>query len=818
VIIDPRLVAAALPGYKLGDHLGTGGFGLVLAARHRKLRRDVAIKVIPAETALPGKEFATEAALLASLDHPHIVRVHDYLETRGLGLIVMELCAGGTLTERRASLSPPQKCAVGLAVAAGLSHAHSRGILHRDIKMGNVLFDADGRAKVGDFGIARMFTGSGVTGTASGAGTPMYMAPEQIIGGRLGPPTDIYALGVLLYFLFNGRPPFDPTLTAPQLWQAQLASPPRPMTDVPAPIADVILRALAKDPVHRPPDADTFAEELAAAADDVHGPAWLADTGVPLHLSTPVRQAAAPERPEPRPPPEPEAAGAKEGEADRPDRSDRQPLDAGTRMVRLAVVVTAFVLAAGFLAIVLLPGGSPAVTAADRQAWSRQLAAASAAAAVRNDTGLAKRLAVAAYRTAPTPQARVRAIASLAGTTQPRATLVGYGQQVAFSADGRYLATGGANATVRLWDTSTHGRGQPLASFTGSSANVNAIAFSPDSRLLATAGADGAIRLWDTSIRGISGTTQTLSGTAANVNAIAFSPNSRLLASVSDDGTAWLWDTSDINLFPNAPVARLVGHESIANAVTFSPDGLRLATGADDDTVRLWDAGARGTVRPLATYRSDPPGNPDYNYVYAVAFSPDGHLLATSTSINNFPYIGFAQLWNPTGPTGGRPLATLSGHTNFIVSLTFSPNGRLLATTSPDGTARLWSTTSRGASRPSATFTGTGTTMYTAVFAPDGAIVATPSTSGIVYLWDAGSRGSPRPLTSFTGGQGNVYGAAFAPDGRTLATISGDGVSRLWDTDPAALATQACLLTAGRLSEAEWRAVLPRTPYQPPCG
>jgi serine/threonine protein kinase len=218
MIIDRKRIAAALSGYKIGDELGVGGFGLVVAARHRRLKRDVAIKVIPAETAVPGKEFTDEAELLASLDHPHIVRVHDYFEADGLDLIVMELLGGGTLARRWRGLSQPQACAVGLAVAAALAHAHERGILHRDIKMGNVLFDTAGLVKLGDFGIARMFTGSGVTGTPHGAGTPGYMAPEQIAGGRLTPATDLYALGVLLYQVLTGAPPFDPTLPPAQLW------------------------------------------------------------------------------------------------------------------------------------------------------------------------------------------------------------------------------------------------------------------------------------------------------------------------------------------------------------------------------------------------------------------------------------------------------------------------------------------------------------------------------------------------------------------------------------------------------------------------
>jgi serine/threonine protein kinase len=177
----------------------------VLAGWHQQTDRPVAIKVMEAE----GPEgvsldFAAEVRVLRGLDHPHVVRAFDYVEAEGLCLVVMELLAGGTLSGRRAGIGPEQACAVGLAVAAALGHAHGRGVLHRDIKADNILFAADGTAKVGDFGIAKLFEGSAATASRI-AGTPMYMAPEQIEGGRLGPATDLYALGVVLYRLREPR-------------------------------------------------------------------------------------------------------------------------------------------------------------------------------------------------------------------------------------------------------------------------------------------------------------------------------------------------------------------------------------------------------------------------------------------------------------------------------------------------------------------------------------------------------------------------------------------------------------------------------------
>ncbi|ONH56197.1 serine/threonine protein kinase [Frankia sp. CcI49] len=295
MIVDRDRVAKALPGYVLGEQLGSGAFGLVLAGTHRQMGRPVAIKVMEARgTAAAAAGFAAEARVLARLDHSHVVRVYDYVEDHGLCMVVMELLAGGTLTERRATMSPEEICAAALAIAAALEHAHRHKVLHRDIKTDNVMFAGDGTLKVTDFGIAKLFDGSGTT-TSGIAGTPAYMAPEQIEGGQLGPWTDLYALGIVLYSLFTGRLPFDPKLPLLALLGRQLSEPPPPMTGVAAPLAEVVSRALAKSPADRPPDAATFALELASAATAVFGVGWAARGRSPLHLDATVR--AATERP-----------------------------------------------------------------------------------------------------------------------------------------------------------------------------------------------------------------------------------------------------------------------------------------------------------------------------------------------------------------------------------------------------------------------------------------------------------------------------------------------------------------------------------------
>jgi hypothetical protein len=291
VIVDRERLEKALPGYIVGERLGSGASGLVLAAEHRRMGRPVAIKVMEAEdTDGVTGGFAAEARVLARLDHPHVLRAHDYVEAEGLCLVVMELLAGGTLTRRRVGMGPEQASAVGLAVAAALGHAHSHGVLHRDIKADNILFAADGTCKVSDFGIAKLFEGPAAT-TSRMAGTPMYMAPEQIQGGRLGPGTDLYSLAVVLYGLLAGRAPFDPYQPLQMLWNQHLTEPPPPMTGVAPSLAAVVLRALAKAPADRHPDAAAFALDLAHAAAEAFGPGWTVRADLPLHIDDAVRRA-----------------------------------------------------------------------------------------------------------------------------------------------------------------------------------------------------------------------------------------------------------------------------------------------------------------------------------------------------------------------------------------------------------------------------------------------------------------------------------------------------------------------------------------------
>ena len=306
---DRERLAAALPAYDIGPELGRGGFGVVLEGRHRQLGRAVAIKELPRSFGSDPEvqaRFLAEARILATLDHPHVVPIYDYVEADGLCLLVMEKLSGGTLWERFTTdgLPPQMACAAILAAAAGLHCAHEQGILHRDIKPENLIFSGSGTLKVTDFGISKMLTGTTTKMTAAGEilGTPAYMAPEQAASGELSPATDVYAVGVMLYELLSGRLPFsDEGGLMALLYQRvhEDAPPLEDVADVPLPLADVAMQALERDPAERFESAEELGLKLAEAATSVWGPGWLSATDLPVLAASSIL--AVTERSESRP-------------------------------------------------------------------------------------------------------------------------------------------------------------------------------------------------------------------------------------------------------------------------------------------------------------------------------------------------------------------------------------------------------------------------------------------------------------------------------------------------------------------------------------
>ena len=257
--------------YELVEVVGRGGMGEVWAARDLRLGRSVAVKLLSATMASEAgvrERFEAEARSAARLSHPNVVQVFDSGEHDGIPYLVMELLPGRTLADEVAQgpLDPEAVRRIGIEVLGALEASHQAGILHRDIKPGNVLLAADGRAKVGDFGIAKSTEGLNLTSTGMIVGTAAYLAPERVAGHPATPESDLYAVGVVLYEALSGRKPFqaDTPLGLMRAVEAHQAIPlaeARPGLD-PSLVATVE-RAMAKEPGRRFSSAAAMAAAVA---------------------------------------------------------------------------------------------------------------------------------------------------------------------------------------------------------------------------------------------------------------------------------------------------------------------------------------------------------------------------------------------------------------------------------------------------------------------------------------------------------------------------------------------------------------------------
>jgi serine/threonine protein kinase len=284
--MSSRKEGSMLGPYRIVEQVGQGGMATIYKAYQPSMDRYVAVKILPAHFAHDPKfvaRFNREAQTIAKLEHKNIIPVHDYGDENGVTYLVMRYLDSGTLKDVMAAgrLTIADVVEIMTQVCAALDYAHRQGVIHRDVKPANVLIDREGAAYLSDFGIARVLEGaSNLTDTGGAVGTPAYMAPEQSMGGAIDARTDIYALGVILYEMLVGRPPYQadtPMAVVLAHIHEPLPSPRVVNPALPEPFEKVILKALAKDPADRYQSAGEMATALKNA---------LAESGISTHEST----------------------------------------------------------------------------------------------------------------------------------------------------------------------------------------------------------------------------------------------------------------------------------------------------------------------------------------------------------------------------------------------------------------------------------------------------------------------------------------------------------------------------------------------------
>jgi eukaryotic-like serine/threonine-protein kinase len=688
-----------LGNYSLTRKIGEGAFAEVYVGEHVRLNTLAAIKVLHTRlTRFESGEFLTEARTVANLDHRNIVRVLDFDVRKDIPFLVLEYAPNGSLRQRHPRGSqPPLNTIVSYVkqIAAGLQYAHDKKLIHRDVKPENMLLKLNDELLLSDFGLATIArsTQSLSLDRLEMAGTPYYMAPEQI-QGRTRRASDQYALGIVVYEWISGSPPF--TGSRNEMYaQHQFAVPPplhEKVPGFPPSIEQVIMKALAKEPENRYPRVKDFADALEQA---VLQQALVVETSAKSSSNAGSFSEEAPTLPPAIP-----------ANTLTPDALSLPPQ----------------------ISVPVVPASHISQTATEKLArhkiprrkvltWG--IVVGTGALAVTSVTYIAEHVFSFPHSDVSTnlPQHPTSV------TTQPFGTLLYHPYSnppskvysVAWSHDGRYIASGWDDNIARVLDATT---GKIVSKYSKHTNFVKSVAWSPspNSTLIATGSKDKSVRIWN-AISGIDVLTPPYTGHSASVRSVAWSPDGTLIASGSEDHTVRVWNaTTGSDIFNSHSTS--TGHKDLVFSVAWSPDGKYIASASADRTVKVWNI---QTGQNIFTYQKH------QQWVRTVAWSHDGKHIASGSEDMT------VRVWNAT--TGSDILPSpYKGHKAQVYCVAWSPDDKHIASgaITPDNTVQVWNATTGGQTQ---TYRQHHDQVWAVSWSPDGKYITSGSWDSTVQVW-----------------------------------------------------------------------------------